>query len=360
MNCCMNCFSDTQIITVIATTGIIGDCDFCESKSIKILDCECDEINTHFSPLFDLYTVSSESSSLLQEHLITYWPGLFNLNLDAKARKYLINTIGRSYSGYSKELFENPVSFVSERYELSPQELDVQWDDFAKEIKENNRFFIRNKIDLETIGSYLVRLVKTYSVGKCFYRARQSGEKLKLHQLGKPPQNLTFSGRANPVGIPYLYVSGSQTTTVHETRSSRYDRLTVGKFRLQEPLQVISLRQIEAIGPFEIQAKSFELEEFINIRPFLIRLQNELSKPIRKQDAQLDYLPTQYLCEYIKFMGFDAIEYDSAMHKDGFNLAVFSDHKLICKSSEFLDVTDVNYTVDEIKIIKKKSKSSHN
>lgn len=105
---------------------------------------------------------------------------------------------------------------------------------------------------------------------------------------------------------------------------------------------------MDNIGPFEIKEKGFELEESIGIRPFLIRLQNELSKPIRKQDAELDYLPTQYLFEYIKFMGFDAVEYNSAMHKDCYNLSIFHDHKLICKNSEFLDVTDVNYTVNEV------------
>lgn len=346
MNCCINCFTDSQVVSIIATSNIIGDCDFCESKDISIIDCE--NLSNNFTQIFDLYKPSSESKSLLHEHLTLYWPGLINSKLGERAIKQLINTIGRSYDGYSKELFESPVNFVNAIDEKNPQELELQWEDFALEIKENNRFFIESKIDLETIGSYLVRLAKTYPIGLCFYRARLSDVKLNIEQLGKPPKSQTSSGRANPVGIPYLYVSANPTTTVHETRSSRHDFLTVGEFHLQEALQVISLRQIKMIGPFEVQEKGFELEEFISIRPFLIRLQNELSKPIRKQDAQLDYLPTQYLCEYIKFMGFDAIEYDSAMHSDGYNLAIFNDHKLICKSANFLKISDIVYTVDPL------------
>lgn len=349
MNCCINCFSDSQIVSIISTRNIIGDCDFCESKNIAILDCE--SLIENFTQIFDLYGSSSESKSLLHEHITLYWPGLFNSTLGERTIKQLINTIGRSYDGYSTELFESPVNFVNEIDDKNRQELELQWDDFALEIKENNRFFIESKIDIETIGSYLVRLAKTYPVGHRFYRARLSDEKLDIEQLGKPPKQSATSGRANPIGIPYLYVSESQMTTVYETRSSLYDQLTVGEFHLLEPLQIISLRQVDSIGPFEIQDKGFELEEFISIRPFLIRLQNELSKPIRKQDAPFDYLPTQYLCEYIKFMGFDAIEYDSAMHIGGYNLAIFHDHKLICKSADFLDVSNIVYTVDPVKLI---------
>lgn len=346
MNCCVHCFNDVQIKSIITTNDIMGDCDFCESKKIAILDCE--NLVQYFAQIFELYVPSSQSSILLHQQIVDYWPGLFNVKLGEKTVKHLIKTIGRSYDGYSKDLFEGHVNFINGIDEKYRQELELQWEDFALEIKENNRFFIESKIDIETVGSYLVRLAKTYPIGQVFFRARLSDKKLDISQLGKPPKQNASSGRANPLGIPYLYVSESEMTTVYETRSSLYDQLTVGRFYLLEPLQVISLRQVDIIGPFEIQEKGFELGEFISIRPFLIRLQNELSKPIRKQDAPFDYLPTQYLCEYIKFLGFDAIEYDSAMHVGGYNLAVFHDHKLVCKSAEFLDVSNIVYTVKPV------------
>lgn len=344
MNCCINCFNDSHIKNIITTQSIIGDCDFCNSKNLNIIDCE--NLIEYFSQIFDLYEPNSKSELLIHTHILQYWPGLFDSKLDRKTIKHLVNAIGRVYDNYSKGLFENPVNLLNNR--KNREELELQWEDFALEIKENNRFFIRSKIDIEMISSYLIRLAKTYSVGKRFYRARISETKLNITQLGKPPKANATSGRANPVGIPYLYVSESPLTTVFETRSSLYDKLTVGEFHLIETLQVISLRNIDTIGPFEIQEKGFELEEFIDVRPFLIKLQNELSKPIRKQDAPFDYLPTQYLCEYIKFLGFDAIEYNSSMNKGGYNLAIFFDEKLVCKSVEFLDVINVSYNVQTI------------
>ncbi|WP_367118045.1 RES family NAD+ phosphorylase [uncultured Chryseobacterium sp.] len=68
----------------------------------------------------------------------------------------------------------------------------------------------------------------------------------------------------------------------------------------------------------------------------------------REVFSSFDYLPTQYLCEYIKFLEFDAIEYNSSMNKGRYNLAIFSDEKLVCKTVEFLDVTDVSYNMEII------------
>ena len=118
-------------------------------------------------------------------------------------------------------------------------------------------------------------------------------------------------------------------------------------FELQRPLQVISLNKIEELGSFEINEKQFEIEEFINMRPFLIKLQTELSKPIRKQDSTLDYFPTQYLCEFTKAT-WQAIEYKSAMHPGGYNLAIFDDRDIVCTDVVFIDITELRYGYESI------------
>ncbi len=87
------------------------------------------------------------------------------------------------------------------------------------------------------------------------------------------------------------------------------------------------------------------MEEFISFRPYLLKLGDELSKPVRRQDVNLDYLPTQYLCEFIKSeLGFDAVEYKSAMNPEGHNLAIFNDSKLECVGAKFYKVNDLQYS----------------
>ncbi len=348
MYCCINCFSDLQLQAQIESLSknTLGDCDFCSSTNIAIVDCGA--LADSFEELFLLYTPSETSPYLLHEHLQFYWKGLFHPESDLKTIKHLIHAIGHSSDIYTKELFEKPVEFHSRIEDESAKTLELQWDLFKKELIENNRFFIDSqKIDLELIHSLLSRLLKTYPAGTKFYRARIGNDKLELNALGKPPKEKATSGRANPVGISYLYVSESLDTTIYETRSSLYDRLTVGTFELLAPLQVISLNKIEELGPFEIKEKQFNIEEFINMRPYLLKLQTELSKPIRKHDSTLDYLPTQYLCEFIKAT-WQAIEYKSAMHPGGYNLAVFDDSNMVCIDAAFIDITGLKYGYEAI------------
>jgi len=354
MNCCISCFIDPGLKNRIeALSTDIGDCDFCESKNIKIIS--CDGLSTSFDQLFELYANHADAGRslqipkpvLLHEHLEIYWRKLFNLEL-LKPRdiKQLVNQIGRGSTFYTAELFEQPVEyeFLVTTAAMPAEDLQLKWDSFSKEIKEKNRFFLSEVIETDTLDSVFGRLSDTYPANTVFYRARISEEPLPLAKLGKPPANLTTPGRANPVGIPYLYVSESEKTTLYETRIALHEGITIGKFIAREPINFVSLKNITDYGPFEILDKGFTLEEFILFRPYLQKLGDELSKPVRKQDANLDYLPTQFLCEYIKSkLGFDAVEYKSAMNPVGYNLAIFNDAKLECVEANFYLVTDLKY-----------------
>jgi hypothetical protein len=50
----------------------------------------------------------------------------------------------------------------------------------------------------------------------------------------------------------------------------------------------------------------------------------------RRGENELDYLPSQYLCEFIKSIGFDGVEYRSSLYEGGFNIALFDDNKVNC------------------------------
>lgn len=146
------------------------------------------------------------------------------------------------------------------------------------------------------------------------------------------------------MGIPYLYLSDQEKTTIYEVRAGLHESISIGEFMLKSELQVISLKDILYYGPFEIVDKGFDLENYIIVRPYLIKLEQELAKPVRKDAVNLDYLPTQYLCEYIKsIIGHDAIEYRSSMLGDGYNLTVFNDRNLECVSVKHYKITDLEY-----------------
>ena len=336
-----------------ASSTVIGNCDFCETKAISLISCEA--LSSSFDQLFELYANHTDAHRslqqaqpfLLHEHLQIYWSKLFNTKLlKDKDIKQLVNQIGRGSALYNEDLFEQPVEFefLIDSVAMPAENLQLKWDNFSREIKERNRFFLSEMIDMDSLDSVFERLVVTYPAGTIFYRASISDQKLSLDQLGKPPAPLTTPGRANPVGIPYLYVSDSEQTTLYETRIALHEGITIGKFIANESINMVSLKSITNYGPFEILDRDFTLEEFIQFRPYLQKLGDELSKPVRKQDVNLDYLPTQFLCEYIKSkLGFDAVEYKSAMNPEGFNLAIFNDNKLECVDARFYTIIDLKY-----------------
>jgi hypothetical protein len=60
--------------------------------------------------------------------------------------------------------------------------------------------------------------------------------------MGNPPSKDAKSGRANPLGISYLYLSNHEVTTLYEARAALYDYITIGTFRLLEDIEDINLR----------------------------------------------------------------------------------------------------------------------
>ncbi len=50
----------------------------------------------------------------------------------------------------------------------------------------------------------------------------------------------------------------------------------------------------------------------------------DLSKPMRRYDNEIEYIPTQFICEFIKvFTGASGIKFSSSLHPSGNNFVIF-------------------------------------
>lgn len=78
----------------------------------------------------------------------------------------------------------------------------------------------------------------------------------------------------------------------------------------------------------------------------LRKISNEIAKPLRRHDKPLDYLPTQYISDFIKSREFAGIEYKSTMKKGGFNLAIFDESLFKCETVEVYDIKELRYDYD--------------
>ena len=82
--------------------------------------------------------------------------------------------------------------------------------------------------------------------------------------------------------------------------------------------------------------------------PFLERLGSELTRPVLPRSAAIDYLPSQYLCEFIKKSGYDGVVFRSSV-SSGINLALFNPLKATGGAVSLYSITRVSVDVQQVR-----------
>jgi len=326
MYCCPNCFNDTFLQSEIKIkSSEIGECSFCHNKNVSII--APSKLRDLFNPVLDIYEKSEEGVSLFK--LIQNDWNIFLLK--EENQKILLNNI----TGINTSSKYKPI------YEREKQNIK-QWESFREELKHNNRFFPNNAPTIETIRPFGKHLGKRFKKGEFyFYRARINifSTPIDIAQMGKPPAKISTNGRANPIGIPYLYVASTPETAIAEIRGHKNETVTVARFEIVMDLELADLRAPRTtITPFGIDDEELELI-YTNL-PFLELLGEELSKPIIPREAYLEYLPSQYLSEIFKHIGFHGIIYKSSV-VEGFNFVLFDDNKVKAIETKQYKITDI-------------------
>ena len=137
----------------------------------------------------------------------------------------------------------------------------------------------------------------------------------------KPLAEKASDGRANPKGIPCLYLATKQETAVLEVRPPIGSYVSVAQFKVLKDLRLVDcsakeIGNLERIFKKEWTPKDTEKQVWSDIN-------SAFSKPVERGDDSLDYIPTQIITETFKLNGFDGIAYKSSYGEDGFNVALF-------------------------------------
>ena len=187
---------------------------------------------------------------------------------------------------------------------------------------------------------------KTYEEGTSFYRARISPNPngFEKEEMFAPPVGKRTAGRVNPDGIGVLYLSTDDKTVLNETRVTAYDYVTIGTFKNIKPLKIVNISEISRVSPFLYDE---DFEKYALNRKVFQDMAYEIAKPVRRNDSPLEYLPTQYIAEFVKSEGYDGVEYESTLRKGGVNLALFDESLVECVNVKTIEVTSVEYNVQE-------------
>ncbi|MCH8179931.1 MAG: RES family NAD+ phosphorylase [Proteobacteria bacterium] len=335
--CCPNCFGDRGLARQIFPTfdPPVGDCGFCGSKGVSVLAPA--ELSEYFGLLIEVYEPDPHGKKLV-EWLKEDWRLFDHPSMDVAHAKELLSEI----------LDDGDLV----RRDFSPSGIHAseglaQWDSLRDELMYRNRYFLDHTLDKKRLEELLNHLVAD-ELPDIWYRARilAADKPYDLDEMGAPPNKLASHGRANPTGIPYLYLGSKPETAVAEVRPHTGEAASVAVFSISGPLTMVDLRDPRKhVSPFFLE----DAAEVAKLRadiPFLERLGQELTRPVLPRSAAIDYIPSQYVCEFIKKTGFDGVIYRSSV-SDGMNVALFDPSKAVARSVSTYSVRRVTVDVGE-------------
>ena len=137
----------------------------------------------------------------------------------------------------------------------------------------------------------------------------------------KPLPGHATEGRANPKGIPVLYLATHRKTAMSEVRPWLGSLVSCAYFRTTRPLEIVdfSVRHGSGYVFYFGEPNASKREEAV-----WRQIDRAFSEPTTAGDDTADYAPTQVIAELFKNKGCDGIAYKSAFGKKGYNIALFN------------------------------------
>ena len=326
-------FRSKELRGFILSQGIIGNCDSCENTEIEVIAIE--ELLDFFKELFDNFQLNPNGKSLIS--LIQgNWSLFRNLECSHKILNDTLNKLGSTITNseelvdFSEEILEN-INY---------------WFKLKDQLKWERRYFTDINYITDDLGWDSFFESKVIIKGDdIYYRARLHSNAdedfFSDKQMFCPPKEISTAGRANPIGIPYLYLSDNEETILYEIRASYLDEVSVATFSLKQE------NEVEVIISDFTETPTLYHPNGVNkrIKSTLLKqlISRDLSKPMRRYDSELDYIPTQFICEFIKiFTNVQGIKFRSSLHNVGNNLVIFNQDIMNCTSVKKVQVSKVN------------------
>lgn len=229
----------------------------------------------------------------------------------------------------------------------SSEQISRKLSEFIKEIQYKNRNPVDNNV-LKMLQEMKTNPELLFDSQQYLYRSRIVHLKDKLNGeypffgFGKDgsfvaPPEYTKDMRANYRYIPYLYCATRPYLSVVEVRPRLGARVSVARIRVNERLRLLD---------FSLQNHPKGMK---SVKKNLFHALSQLySKPVTEDDDTLDYIPTQYIAEFVKKIGYDGIVFKSSLYNNesSVNVVIFNFDKCEAEGSVVYDVTRNDYTCE--------------
>ncbi|MEO0688285.1 MAG: RES domain-containing protein, partial [Cyanobacteria bacterium J06649_11] len=232
MYCCHNCFGDLGLKKEIIPlrSENVGNCDYCDSEGVDLIEPRL--LAEYFELLISIYESHNQGESLVS--LLKKDWGLFDHPVmdDAHTKELLADILDDGEIVRKK--------FVPSYVE---QEDNINiWEEFKMELMHQNRFFPKTPLDKFRLEELLSRLIADEDeLPQKWYRTRlhQGDTAFELVDMGAPPKRKASHGRANPSGIPYLYLGSTHKTAISEVRPHPGESASVAEFEIANSLKIV-------------------------------------------------------------------------------------------------------------------------
>ena len=233
---------------------------------------------------------------------------------------------------------------IEDRWYVEPDEDRSAWSEFASYLKTKRRFLLNFKeAGIDELMRLLPTVLEEFQVAlpkkSILFRSRLGGENngseirpYSDENMGAPPPDPNNQGRGNPPGISRLYTASDEETAVGEKRPACKALLSLARLETIKELSLIDLADVPYLeSPFGVEFLSYE----IRARNLLRVLGSELSSPVSTEDSPNEYLPSQFLCEFILDSGYDGVIYGSG-YSSGKNYLIFDTKAAVPKAPVML------------------------
>ncbi len=334
MNVCANCFKETELKAYLSSSGTTGSCDVCESESVKIIPLK--ELMDFFTELIQNFVPREDGLPLL-EHLQYEWDFFYNPKTGSAILDEVLGQIGGAVLSSKIKVDFSPDILENVNYWNTLKD-EIKW---SKRFLTNIEYLTENRLGWDSFFWKQFYLQKNVSLYRARIHPSAEMDAYPPEQMSAPPREVVGNGRANPIGIPFLYLSADEETPLYEVRATLLDDVSIGEFRLKEGVDEIKIVDFIVTNPL-FSADENSIADTIKSTLLKKRISSDLSKPMRKYDSELEYIPTQFICEFIKtYTGAHGIQFESSVREGGRNIVVFDSDNMECMNVQVKTVRQV-------------------
>lgn len=229
--------------------------------------------------------------------------------------------------------------------------------EFAREVSHQRRYLLS-----ERSRAFLAELTRSSEgrqsrlpAGHRLCRAQVAHVEYDDPEIGPlprpaPPKRMVplpyaaSDGRANPRGIPCLYMADDRHTAIAEVRPWIGSLVSVAIMRTLRDQRLVDVRDDSGRTPIYLEGEPSAAEREASVWCHVARAFRE---PVLREDNRAAYAPTQVIAEAFRNHGYDGIAYGSTFDESGTNIVLFDIAAAELEACELHEIKNVKLLHEE-------------